>query len=238
MSTSSIPSFIKIHQAVLEKKLKMWKVYARRTDGRTDGRTDDGRCAMTIAHSSLWLRWAKKTKNKCNMGREPTWKPPNASNSLFSTNSKRSETHLFHVIGLNLIFQFPETQFTCVLIYPFPNVIWHSGTWPYEVASSTDQTLHEFLNLFPNWTFLPILILLPNFERFPWWNIATGAASQQRTLAPPDTWSCLTLGLAFVLMLGPFFPELFMSTDLLSFDYPSVLRILFCYTRYVNFIDV
>ena len=32
------------------------KVYARRT---TDGRTDDGRCAMTIAHSSLRLRWAK-----------------------------------------------------------------------------------------------------------------------------------------------------------------------------------
>ena len=25
MSTSSLPSFIKIHQAVLEKKLKMWK---------------------------------------------------------------------------------------------------------------------------------------------------------------------------------------------------------------------
>ena len=38
-------------------------VYGRRTDdGRrtTDGRTDDGRCAMTIAHSSLRLRWAKK----------------------------------------------------------------------------------------------------------------------------------------------------------------------------------
>ena len=31
----------------------------RQTDGRTtttDGRTDDGRCAMTIAHSSLRLR--------------------------------------------------------------------------------------------------------------------------------------------------------------------------------------
>ena len=27
---------------------------------RTDGRTDDGRCTMTIAHSSLRLRWAKK----------------------------------------------------------------------------------------------------------------------------------------------------------------------------------
>ena len=60
MSTSSLPSFIKIHPAVPEKKSKMWKVYGRTDDGRrTDGRTD-GRCAMTIAHSSLRLRWAKK----------------------------------------------------------------------------------------------------------------------------------------------------------------------------------
>ena len=35
------------------------------------------------------------------------------------------------------------------------------------------------------------------------------------------------LGLAFVLMLRPFFPELVMSTDLLSFEHPSVL--LFCF---------
>ena len=34
------------------------------------------------------------------------------------------------------------------------------------------------------------------------------------------------LGLAFVLMLRPFFPELVMSTDLLSFEHPSVP--LFC----------
>ena len=34
------------------------------------------------------------------------------------------------------------------------------------------------------------------------------------------------LGLAFVLMLRPFFPEIVMSTDLLSFEHPSVL--LFC----------
>ena len=34
------------------------------------------------------------------------------------------------------------------------------------------------------------------------------------------------LGLAFVLMLRPFFPKLVMSTDLLSFEHPSVL--LFC----------
>ena len=34
------------------------------------------------------------------------------------------------------------------------------------------------------------------------------------------------LGLAFVLMLRPFFPELVMSTDLLSLEHPLVL--LFC----------
>ena len=38
------------------------------------------------------------------------------------------------------------------------------------------------------------------------------------------------LGLAFVLMLRPFFPELVMSTDLLSFEHPSVL--LFCFVLF------
>ena len=33
-------------------------------DGRRRRRTDDGRCAMTIAHSSLRLRWAKNSKEK------------------------------------------------------------------------------------------------------------------------------------------------------------------------------
>ena len=35
------------------------------------------------------------------------------------------------------------------------------------------------------------------------------------------------LGLVFVLMLRPFFPELVMSTDLFSFEHPLVL--LFCF---------
>ena len=35
------------------------------------------------------------------------------------------------------------------------------------------------------------------------------------------------LGLAFVIMLRPFFPELVMSTDLLSFEHPSVLLFSF-----------
>ena len=52
----------------------------RQTDGRrrrtTDGRTDDGRCAMTIAHSSLRLRWAKKhitLKNEISLNKSIFW---------------------------------------------------------------------------------------------------------------------------------------------------------------------
>ena len=37
---------------------------------------------------------------------------------------------------------------------------------------------------------------------------ATGVACRQRTLTPPDTWSCPILGLAYVLMLKPVFPML------------------------------
>ena len=42
---------------------------------------------------------------------------------------------------------------------------------------------------------------------------ATGAACQQRTLTPADTWSCPTLGLASVLMLRPISPELVLFLD-------------------------
>ena len=48
-----------------------------------------------------------------------------------------------------------------------PNVTWHSGTWPYTMTHSIDQTLHQFANLLPNWrTLLPILTILPNFGGF------------------------------------------------------------------------
>ena len=45
MSTSYVPSFIKIYQAVLEKKLKMWKFTD--DEGRTDRQTDR---VITIGH--------------------------------------------------------------------------------------------------------------------------------------------------------------------------------------------
>ena len=42
---------------------------------------------------------------------------------------------------------------------------------------------------------------------------ATGAACQQGTLTPPDTWTCPTLGLACFLMSRRISPELVLSLD-------------------------
>ena len=83
---------------------------------------------------------------------------------------------------------------------PLPNVARHSWWWPSTVTSSIDRALCQFstllliLTLFPNLTFS---LITRDFHRI----FATGAARQQMTLTPPDTWSCLTFGLASVLML-------------------------------------
>ena len=61
--------------------------------------------------------------------------------------------------------------------------------------------------LLPNLTFYLIVLGLHR-------TYATGAACQQRTLTPPDTWSCPTLGLACVLLSRPISPELVLSPDL------------------------
>ena len=68
-----VPSLVEIGQVVLEKKMKMWKVYRqtdrqtdrrmdRRTDGRTDGQTTDDRWSekLTWAFSSGELKRRKK----------------------------------------------------------------------------------------------------------------------------------------------------------------------------------
>ena len=74
--------------------------------------------------------------------------------------------------------------------------------------------------LLPNLTFY---LIVRGFPR----TFATVATCQQRTLTPPDTWSCPTLDLAGVLMLRPIYWTCLVS-GLLSFEHPSVL--LFCFT--------
>ena len=92
------------------------------------------------------------------------------------------------------------------------------------MTPSIDQTLHLFANLLPNWTLIPILTLLPNFGGFHRTFQRVRLANRGRLLL--RTPGPVHLGLAFVLMLRQVFPELVMSTDLLSFEHPSVL--LFC----------
>ena len=59
---------------------------------------------------------------------------------------------------------------------------------------------------------------------------ATGVACQQRTLTPPDTWSCPTLGLASVLMLRPISPELVLSPGFWVSNIPRYF--CFCVCRF------
>ena len=112
---------------------------------------------------------------------------------------------------------------------PLPNVTRHSGWWPSTVTPSIDQALHQFLTLlliltlFPNLTFY---LIARGFHR----TFATDAACQQRTLTPPDTWSCPTLGLASVLMLRPISPELVLFLDFWVSNIPRYFW--FCFQRW------
>ena len=78
-------------------------------------------------------------------------------------------------------------------------------------TTDTRSYITPVYETFPWLDFLPTLTLLLNigFHRAS----ATGVACRQRTLTPPDTWSCPTLGLACVLMSRPISPELVLSPD-------------------------
>ena len=93
--------------------------------------------------------------------------------------------------------------------YEVPSPEYNTTFWMMTIYSDTlhwsgiTPIFHPItdLNLITEFDFLPYC------ERFHR-TFATGAACQQRTLTPPDTWSCPTLGLASVLMLRPMSPEL------------------------------
>ena len=67
--------------------------------------------------------------------------------------------------------------------------------------------------LWPNFTYY---LIVQGFHR----TYATGAACQQRMLAPPDTWSCPTLGLAYILISRPIYSELVLFPDFWVLNIP------------------
>ena len=82
------------------------------------------------------------------------------------------------------------------------HIQWH----PLLIGHYTDFWPLLIWTLLPNLTFY---LIVQGFHR----TYATGAACQQRTLTPPDTWSCPSLGLACVLMSRQISPELVLSLD-------------------------
>ena len=98
------------------------------------------------------------------------------------------------------------------------------GQWPYKMTPSVDQTLHHFANLLPSCILLPILTFLPNFGGFHRTlqrvRLANRGRLLLRTPGPVQFRTCICSYVETILF------ELVKSTDLLSFEHPSVL--LFC----------
>ena len=92
------------------------------------------------------------------------------------------------------------------------------------------------LTLLLIWTFLPNLTFYLIARGFHT-TFATGAACQQRTLTPPDTWSCPTLGLASVRMLRLISPELSLFLDFWVSNIPRYFRFLLTTVSINDFIQ-
>ena len=108
----------------------------------------------------------------------------------------------------------------------------HSRWWPHTVTASIDRTLHQLLTV----TDLDLITefdFLPNCATVSIETHTTGAACQQRTLTPPDTWSRPTLGLACVLISRPISPELVLSPDFWISNIPRYFSL-----PYIHFICI
>ena len=120
----------------------------------------------------------------------------------------------------------------------------------YEVSLSQmlhDILGHDHIQYTLNWLDItPIFELITELDLITDFDLITkfggfhrtlqrGAASQTEDAYSSGHLVLSQLGIAFVLMLRPFFPELVMSMELLSFEYPSVL--LFCFGCHIVFIS-
>ena len=113
------------------------------------------------------------------------------------------------ILSNNMRSPSPECYTTFWMMTIYSDTLHWSGITPI-------LTLLLILTLLPNLTFY---LIARGFHR----TFATGAACQQRTLTPPDTWSCPTLGLASVLMLRPISPELVLFLDFWVSNIPRYL---------------
>ena len=116
------------------------------------------------------------------------------------------------ILSNNMRSPSPECYTTFWIMAIYSGTLHWSGITPI-VDPITDLDLITEFDLLPNNI---INLITRGFQG----TFATGAC-QQRTLTPPDTWSCPTFGLARVLMLRPISPEL--VTDFRTFEFRTSL---------------
>ena len=133
-------------------------------------------------------------------------------NAVFKVFKWNCEQHLYGHTS-------PECYTTFCMMNIYSDTLLWSGITPM-FDPITD------LDLITEFDFLPNLIAR-GFHR----TFATGAASQQRMLTPPDTWSCPTLGLASVLILRPISSELVLFLDFWVSNIPRYF--CFCFLTMV-----
>ena len=106
------------------------------------------------------------------------------------------------------------------------------------MTPSIDQALHQFANLLPNWTLLPILTLLPNFGGFHWtlqrvW-LANRGRLLLRTPGPVPFGTCICSNVETILswtchVYGPFEFRTSLGTSILLSVLCQVGRFTFAF---------
>ena len=164
-----MPSLVEIGPVVLEKKMKMWKVY-RLTDGQTDRQTDDGRQVIRKAHLSFQLRWAKNISHDffvylvwswlsfihkyTNSDSTVHWATTDRKSHTQSTISLPSNHYLTALIFLQYFIPFQQTNFILIEINfaKLSSKIW----WIYSTLLNFNPPL-----LLSKWAISSILISVP-----------------------------------------------------------------------------
>ena len=120
---------------------------------------------------------------------------------------------------------------------PLPDATWHSGTWPYTMTPSIDQTLHQFENLLSNRTLLPILTFLPNSGGFHRTlqrvRLANRGRLLLRTPGPVPFGTCICSNVETILswtchVYGPFEFRTSLGTSILLYPLSKKEGILLC----------
>ena len=149
---------------------------------------------------------------------KPILKPHHQNPDLWTCRTGKSRRSWFQSVGLRTSLHCNDPE-TCTR--PRLNLCRSSAVWQWSEYYLRNHLCQNLKQIFR--TVCMKIHITPGFNR----TFSTGAACQQRTLTPPDTWSCPTLGLASVLMLRPITPEfvLFRTFELRTSFSTSVLLI-------------